>query len=109
VIRMNAKPRPSRLDKRDALKAKATNWRKVSAIVKARDGKCRLCGGLGHDCHHIEFRSRGGRDEPSNLILVCRTCHENLHGHVVKLAGTASALRIARWDDKAQDFVWGKR
>ena len=107
MIARIAKRRPSRLDARDGLRAKQANWKKVSAAVKARDrSRCRLCGMPGTDCHHIEFRSRGGKDEASNLVLVCRHCHSDIHGHVVKLAGTATALRIARWDDKAEDFVW---
>ena len=106
MIARIAKRRPSRLDARDAARKKAANWREVSALVKARDKRCRVCGDKGHDCHHIEFRSRGGKDEAANLVLVCRGCHSDIHGHVVKLAGTATALRIARWDDKAEDFVW---
>jgi 5-methylcytosine-specific restriction endonuclease McrA len=107
VIARISKRRPSRLDARDAARAKETNWRKVTAAVKVRDrNRCRLCGMPGQEAHHIEFRSRGGKDVPENLLLVCRHCHSDLHGHVVKLAGTASNLRIARWDDKAEDFVW---
>jgi 5-methylcytosine-specific restriction endonuclease McrA len=102
-----AKPRPSRLDARTAARKKAENWREVSVLVKARDkGKCRLCGKRGTDLHHIEFRSRGGKDVPENLILVCRFDHESLHGHVIRLAGSASNLRIGRWDDDANDHVW---
>jgi 5-methylcytosine-specific restriction endonuclease McrA len=107
VIQRLAKPRPSRLDARTAARKKAENWREASVLVKARDkGKCRLCGKSGTDCHHIEFRSRGGKDVPENLILVCRTCHSDIHGHVVKLAGTATALRVGRWDDDADDHQW---
>jgi 5-methylcytosine-specific restriction endonuclease McrA len=107
VIQRIAKRRPSRLDAREASRAKEANWRKVTAAVKARDkGQCRLCPVKGHHCHHIEFRSRGGKDVPENLVLLCATCHSDVHAHVIKLAGTASALRIARWDDKSEDFVW---
>jgi hypothetical protein len=107
VIQRLAKPRPSRLTARDAARAKEANWRKVTALVKARDlNRCRLCGVPASECHHIEFRSRGGKDVAENLLLVCRCCHCDIHGHVVKLAGTASNLRIGRWDDDAEDFVW---
>jgi 5-methylcytosine-specific restriction endonuclease McrA len=109
VITRIAKRRPSRLDVRDAARAKEANWRKVTALVKKRDKVCRLCGRPASDCHHVEFRSRGGADTPENAVLLCRTCHSDVHGHVVKLAGTASNLRIGRWSDKAEDIVWGTK
>jgi 5-methylcytosine-specific restriction endonuclease McrA len=105
-----AKPRPRALDKKDALRAKAINWRTVSRDVKRRDrGKCRLCGQVGSDVHHVEFRSRGGADTIDNLVLLCRADHDAVHQHVVKLAGSATALKIGRWSDAAEDFVWGTK
>ncbi len=29
--------------------------------------------------HHIQFRSLGGTDAPSNLVTLCERCHEELH------------------------------
>ena len=29
--------------------------------------------------HHIVFRSQGGSDSPSNLIVLCEECHNDLH------------------------------
>lgn len=29
--------------------------------------------------HHIEFKSNGGSDSPDNLIVLCETCHSELH------------------------------
>lgn len=40
---------------------------------------CEVCRGRGTDVHHILNRktgSRGDLDEPYNLMLLCRTCHE---------------------------------
>lgn len=37
------------------------------------------CTNLAVDLHHRILRSQGGTDEPSNLILVCRNCHELFH------------------------------
>ena len=31
------------------------------------------------DIHHLHFRSQGGKDEISNLIGICRTCHNLAH------------------------------
>ncbi len=33
----------------------------------------------GNDVHHIQFRSQGGADEPENLIILCRLCHDKAH------------------------------
>jgi 5-methylcytosine-specific restriction endonuclease McrA len=47
----------------------------------AEIGKCQRCGKgwrdawLGMDLHHKRSRSRGGTDQPDNLVLLCRECH----------------------------------
>jgi len=41
---------------------------------------CELCEQRpGTDVHHRVFRSQGGNDEESNLILLCRICHDGIH------------------------------
>lgn len=41
---------------------------------------CRAClGRRAVDIHHIKFRSLGGTDEISNLIALCRYCHDKAH------------------------------
>ena len=42
---------------------------------------------LGVDPHHKVFRSQGGGDEESNLLWLCRSCHDDIH-----------AGRISRYD-----------
>jgi 5-methylcytosine-specific restriction endonuclease McrA len=82
---------PSRVDaKREKVTAKEANWRKVSKQVDRRDQhRCRACrtsvnpDGLdlldrGHR-HHLEFRSKGGQDVASNLVLLCPMCHDKVH------------------------------
>jgi len=40
--------------------------------------------------HHIVFRSRGGGDEPSNLVSLCDRCHLSLvHGGHLTVTGLA--------------------
>ncbi len=40
--------------------------------------------------HHIRFRSRGGGDEPSNLVSLCDKCHLSLvHGGHLTVTGLA--------------------
>ena len=54
--------------------------KKVYEIVAERDDYlCRVCGRKANDVHHIIFRSHGGKDEPDNLICLCRQCHEAAH------------------------------
>ena len=39
---------------------------------------CEVCGMVAVDIHHIERRGMGGckkKDEPNNLIALCRYCH----------------------------------
>jgi 5-methylcytosine-specific restriction endonuclease McrA len=46
-----------------------------------RDVFCRVCGHRGQEVHHVTFRSQGGKNEMSNLILLCTTCHHTkAHG-----------------------------
>lgn len=83
-------------------------WRRVTAIVRRRDGgKCFDCGeacprGVG-DVHHRIPRSAGGGDEPANLILLCDGCHAARHPNLqVGLARRTMerwALRLAQWVD----------
>jgi Pyruvate/2-oxoacid:ferredoxin oxidoreductase delta subunit len=82
---------PSRFDqKHDRAVAKEDNWRKVSKQVDRRDNyRCRACHstcqpdaldplGKGHR-HHLTFRSKGGQDVASNLVLLCARCHDGVH------------------------------
>ncbi len=48
--------------------------------IRQRDNHaCRWCGRPGQECHHIHYRSEGGANEPSNLILLCMECHAKAH------------------------------
>src|SRR5947209_8679313 len=48
----------------------------VRAQIHSRDhGVCRCCGTKGTQVHHVLFRSQGGNEELSNLILLCSDCH----------------------------------
>lgn len=61
----------------------------TKAYVLARDGyRCQHCKGKSKnkrlEVHHIIFRSMGGSNEESNLMTLCKTCHDALHcGEVV--------------------------
>jgi len=40
---------------------------------------CEMCGEVAVDIHHIDYKSQGGTDSPSNLIALCRNCHDKAH------------------------------
>jgi len=44
---------------------------------------CERCGALGEETHHIKFKKMGSSerdDRDSNLLRVCRPCHQYFHG-----------------------------
>lgn len=67
------------------------NWDNLARQTKKRDNwTCQHCGKQGGHlgsaelhAHHIEPRSKGGEDTLNNLITVCHSCHEDLHGHSI--------------------------
>jgi len=66
----------------------------VYRAVDLRDrGSCRLCGAVSahHHHHHIVYRSRGGKDATGNVILVCPSCHDDIHAARVRVTGDADA------------------
>ena len=45
--------------------------------------RCTICGGTDRlEVHHIIHRSLGGGDEPENLIMLCKACHDKAHANV---------------------------
>ena len=51
-------------------------WRRIRELVIERDGgSCQICGRLGRQVAHIVDRRLGGSDDPSNLRLLCDSCH----------------------------------
>jgi hypothetical protein len=49
------------------------------AVKEHFDNKCQECGGKGIHLHHVCFRSQGGRGVFSNSLLVCNSCHKQIH------------------------------
>ena len=111
--RLKLAKKPKAIDKQAEARAKERQWQTVKAEVRLRDGGiCRLCSERGVDCHHVTYRSRGGKNETCNTVLLCRRHHQEVHDGLVKLAGNASdakGLRVARWSEKDTDFVWQAR
>lgn len=40
---------------------------------------CLNCGAVAVNLHHIKYKSKGGNDEPNNLIPLCYACHSGHH------------------------------
>lgn len=62
----------------------------TKAYVLNRDNHtCQHCKNKSKDSrlevHHIIFRSQNGSDDESNLIVLCKTCHDDLHNEKIKL------------------------
>jgi hypothetical protein len=70
---------------------------KVRVNIFERDRfRCRGCAKPAADIHHIIFRSQGGTDDLSNLVALCRSCHEQAHGRVgTKLAAWVLQAMVA--------------
>ena len=56
-------------------------WNMIRKAVLRRDRfQCQGCGQtLGLNVHHIVPVSRGGEDDPRNLISLCNDCHAAIH------------------------------
>ena len=62
----------------------------TKAYVLTRDSyTCQQCQGKSRDrrleVHHMVFRSAQGSDEESNLLTLCKTCHDGLHAGKITL------------------------
>ncbi len=60
-------------------------WADVAHRVRHRDGyKCKSCGVINTtlDVHHIIYLSNHGTNQQSNLITLCRKCHETEHERI---------------------------
>ncbi len=57
------------------------------------------CVGRDEHKHHRQYRSRGGKDTPENLIAVCHRCHDWIHRNVSD--STARGLSVSRYRDPA--------
>lgn len=56
--------------------------RQTRELVTARSGgRCEVCGGLATDMAHRVGRGVGGLWCPSNMLHLCRECHQGCHGN----------------------------
>jgi 5-methylcytosine-specific restriction endonuclease McrA len=117
-LQRTAQPKPSRFDrevskfKRQQAKAKAkrqetrrdrVKWALVCLSIFMRDqGRCRVCqrgvkplhGNPEQraETHHIQYRSAGGSDDSTNLVLLCGSCHALEHAHRLQIRGNGDGV-----------------
>jgi 5-methylcytosine-specific restriction endonuclease McrA len=60
-------------------------------VLAREGGRCAnpRCHHAADHCHHIVFRSRGGRTEEANEVAVCTTCHALVHAGLLRVQGNA--------------------
>jgi len=61
----------------------------INAIERRSEGRCeavtgirgvgRRCWGIACEIHHMQYRSKCGTDDISNLIHLCHDCHYAIH------------------------------
>ena len=72
----------------------------VVRFVWRRDGgRCRVPGcrsARGLEIHHLVHRADGGSHEPSNVALLCSSCHLAHHRGALTISGTADQLEVHR-------------
>jgi 5-methylcytosine-specific restriction endonuclease McrA len=64
---------------------------------------CEGCGTLrsiSFEMHHRRFRSRGGLWVPSNVILLCKRCHDGAGGEL--LWAQFRGYNVHTWEDTTQ-------
>lgn len=74
------------------------------AVYKRDDWQCRHChNAMGLDPHHVIWVSAGGKDELSNLLALCRKCHDDIHAYrlVIEIvSATDGDLIVKFWKQK---------
>jgi 5-methylcytosine-specific restriction endonuclease McrA len=58
----------------------SAGWRRRRAQALRRTGRrCQECGARATDVHHLTYAHLGD-ERPDELIAVCESCHNRLHG-----------------------------
>lgn len=93
----------------------SVEWRNKRGDVLARaKGRCEICGIRPPvNVHHIRYPKRLGDEPLTDLLAVCRRCHERSHGMIEQQQGMVAALsfegakiRMAIDDDDRVRFPW---
>lgn len=75
-------PKPNHFRRKPKLGKRGTFDNQTRINIYIRDnGKCRQCGSLGEEVHHIRFKSQQGRGVYTNGLTVCSSCHRKIHNN----------------------------
>lgn len=94
-------------------KTRTVRWPRLAAlrkqIIERSGGRCEVCTDWGPvDIHHVIKRSHGGRDEWTNLIALCRWCHDKTDAPYSKgrLVITRPPNKAIPWLPGESGFLW---
>ena len=75
-------PQQIRTEMEDEKKSEREAWLEIRSQILLRDHfRCQECGFYKHlEVHHIVPKSKGGTDDPENLVTLCQRCHSKKHG-----------------------------
>jgi 5-methylcytosine-specific restriction endonuclease McrA len=66
--------------KRYSAYLRSDRWKEKRArCLERAQFKCKKCGGKATQAHHLTY-VRMGRERQSDLLAVCKVCHEEIHG-----------------------------
>lgn len=75
---------------------------KIREHIKERDqGCCRRCGAPGQEIHHRQGRRSVDAHRPSNLVLLCRACHQWITEHPAEAYAEGWSVRRISNDNTA--------
>lgn len=64
---------------------------------------CEICGEEGKDGHHIIPQDLGGSNDQSNLVCLCRKCHQQVHKGVYIIDPTTKEITVGKVDNIEPD------
>jgi hypothetical protein len=111
------KPKPRVLERAEKRAEKIRTLRELRIVIVRRDrSRCRACDrycdpsavdslARGH-VHHVEYRSRGGGHDPSNVCLLCAFCHAAVHARELGISGDANGTLRMYGRVKGRDGYW---
>ena len=78
-------------------------WAERRALaIHAANGKCQSCGGRNSlNVHHRNYK-RLGKERPTDLIVLCRDCHDILHGSGLPLNAEVYEIQAAMRERQRQ-------
>lgn len=73
-----SKPSYNRQEKKKGVREKFSKM--IRDEVKIRyNHQCAMCYQRAHHIHHVMPKSKGGRNVITNALLLCNTCHKEVH------------------------------